>query len=83
MSALGQKAKYSRRADVFRCSPDIGHSARARAGHAESVPPHRSSFFIVQTRLNARRSSGLSDRPLPWRHAGPDLRSLSGIFDKR
>jgi hypothetical protein len=29
-SELGQKAKYSLRADVFRCSPDIGHSARAR-----------------------------------------------------
>jgi hypothetical protein len=26
MSQLGQKAKYSLRADVFRCSPDIGHS---------------------------------------------------------
>jgi len=26
-SGLGQKAKYSLRADVFRCSPNIGHSA--------------------------------------------------------
>jgi len=37
MSELGQKAKYSLRADVFRYSPDIRHSARA-SGHAEGVP---------------------------------------------
>jgi hypothetical protein len=37
MSHLGQKAKYSLRADVFRYSPDIRHSARA-SGHAEGVP---------------------------------------------
>jgi hypothetical protein len=30
MSHMGQKAKYSLRADVFCCSPNIGHSARAR-----------------------------------------------------
>src|SRR6267154_2196675 len=30
MTALGQKAKYSQRADVFRCSPNSRHSARAQ-----------------------------------------------------
>jgi hypothetical protein len=30
---MGQKAKYSLRADVFRSSPDSGHSS----GHVENV----------------------------------------------
>jgi hypothetical protein len=31
MSQLGQTRKYSRRADVFRCPPDSGHSAEESA----------------------------------------------------
>jgi hypothetical protein len=31
ISVLGQKAKYSLRADVFRCSSDSGHVATAAA----------------------------------------------------
>jgi hypothetical protein len=38
-SALGQKAKYSQGADVFRCSPNIGHSVRARVPRAVTDRP--------------------------------------------
>jgi len=43
MSQMGQKAKYSRRADVFRCSPSSRHSARAwiRACWRRSASPCR------------------------------------------
>jgi len=40
MSGAGQKAKYSLRADVFRCSPNIGHAAQARVRPVEAVLLH-------------------------------------------
>ena len=38
MSPLGQNAKSSQEADVFRCSPNIGHSVRARVRAYRRAP---------------------------------------------
>jgi hypothetical protein len=38
MSPLGQKAKFSRRADVFRCSPNSRHSVRDVRQHLAGLP---------------------------------------------
>jgi hypothetical protein len=67
-SALGQKAKYSLRADAFRYSPDIRHSARAASRLAEGVPPHLAVPHVARcvrsTKLLSPLSSPNRDRTL-------------------
>src|ERR1019366_9459189 len=45
MSQMGQKAKYSLRADVFRFGPDSGHVATAAAFPFRAKPGSRGTSF--------------------------------------
>jgi hypothetical protein len=60
-SESGQKAKYSRRADVFRCSPNNGHSTVHPSGQVEGVPLHLANAGM-RPRLRDRTSRSLSQR---------------------
>ena len=57
-SASGQKAKYSQRADVFRCTSNIGHLARARVRACEGriEPPSRCRRASRSTRVGMLRA---------------------------
>jgi hypothetical protein len=71
MSASGQKAKYSLRADVFRYSPNSRHSAKRASGHAEAV---------LRYSDNSGMRHGRRDRP--GRPLGERLKCAIGTAEK-